>query len=117
MPQRTTEEAVKALCPTDLTDISGPMRAGSLQIDRVYSDTNDEHTELIERYVVAHYVALLDPRERSVGSAVGGLRVVYEGRMQTEGLTTYLKTAMQLDTTGKLAQNMMDVKAARLEIF
>ena len=104
MKQRTTEGRVKALCPTELTDISGPMRAGALAVNAVYADQVDEITELLERYYVAHFVALLDPREITASSGVGGLSVRYEGRMTSEGMTSYLKTVFTLDTTGKLEQ-------------
>ena len=117
MPQRTTEARVKALCPTELTDITGPMRLASIVLDRIYFDRVDEETELIERYLAAHYVALLDPREQRASSAVGGLSVVYEGRMASEGMTTYLKTATQLDSTGKLAQLMKRSETATFEVF
>lgn len=115
MPQRTTESAVKALCPTELTDISAPMRAGSLQIDAVYQDRSDEETELLERYYVAHFVALLDPRAQSASSAVGGLSVRYEGRMTTEGMTSYLQTVFVLDATGQLEQRWKS--SQRPELF
>ena len=117
MPQRTTEEAVKTLCPTTLADITGPLRAGSLEVDAVYDTRMDERTELIERYYCAHFVALLDPREVSASSAVGGLSVTYEGRMTTEGMTTYLQTAFVLDETGELARRYKQKERATWEVF
>ena len=110
MPERTTEESVKALCPTRLTDLSGPMRMGSLQVDRVYGDVIDELTELLERAAVAYYIALLDPREQSASSSVGNLRVTYEGRHKDGGKNTYLDMVAQLDSTGQMVKNMTSSK-------
>ena len=102
MPQRTTVEAVLAICPTESTDISGPMRAGSLLTDRAYSDLVDEESELVERYCVAHFVAIMDPR--ATESRFEGIQQKFEIAESGVGLkeTRFGRQAIALDTTGTL---------------
>lgn len=114
---RTNDAAVRVLCPTELPDLSGPLQSAQLLVDRLYgASTNDEQTELIERYLAAHFTALLDPREREVRSALG-MSITFEGRMTSEGLTTYAVVAVHLDTTGQLARLLKGDRSATMEIF
>lgn len=62
--------------------------------------------ELIERWLAAHFYAVLAPRAivEQVGSAGGGVREQYESKVDLGlSITRYGQQAMMLDTTGGLA--------------
>ena len=103
---RTTTEAVLARCPTDMTDISFALQAAGLLVDQVYGATvQDQMSELIERELACHFIAVADPR--ATESTFDGIRQKFEVGTAGEGiLSTQFGRSANALSGGKLAQAM-----------
>jgi hypothetical protein len=107
VPQRTSIEEVRLICPTTATDAQVQMCIDMAQVmvGTYLVPTGQAEPALwaIETQLSAHYVCLIDPREKEVGD--GDTRVSLQRGQDGKGLesTQYGQTALALDGSGTLA--------------
>ena len=92
------------------------MRAGAALAARALGTTDDELSGLIETYLVAHFVAITDPRAREFATE-NGVRMKFELGTEGEGLraTPFGRQALLLDPSGMLAT--IGAGEATIEVF
>jgi hypothetical protein len=101
VPQRTTIEEVRLICPTSATDeqVQQCIAMASVMVDTylVPTGTADPMLETIETYLAADNVCLIDPRATDIGD--GDTRVSLQ-RGKSE--RPYYDRALALDSSGTL---------------
>jgi len=107
MPIRTDSSAVLAAIETDLTttQVDAFISDASAWVDAnlVNDSLSDTLLEKIEKYLACHFITLRDPR--LTDAAAGDVREKYQ---RDTSITEYLKAAMALDPTGKIADAFGD---------
>lgn len=107
MPIRTDSSAVLSAIETDLTtdQVNAFISDASVWVDaNLASDSlSDTLLEKIEKYLACHFITLRDPRLKD--AAAGDVR---ENYVRDNSITEYLKAAMALDPTGKIADAFGD---------
>ena len=102
MPQRTTVEDVRLICPTTATDaqVQQCIDMASIMVDTylVPTGTADPMLETIETYLAADNVCLIDPRATDIGD--GDTRVSLQRGKEER---PYYERALALDASGTLA--------------
>lgn len=102
MAVRVTNDEVKVVIDTSLTDLTAFILVASQQVDRI-SGLGTAVLKEIERWLAAHFVSIRD--KRTSKDNVGDSSHTYEGKtgMGLE-FTRYGQQAKLLDTTGTLAK-------------
>lgn len=107
MPIRTDASAVLSAIETDLTtpQIEAFIDDASVWVDANLLGDSLSATvlEKIEKYLACHFITLRDPRLKS--ATAGDVAEVYVRELY---VTEYLKAAMALDPTGKIADAFGD---------
>lgn len=107
MPIRTDASAVVTAIETDLTttQVEAFISDASAWVDaNLLGDSlSDTLLEKIEKYLTCHFITLRDPRMTQ--AAAGDVRENYQ---RDNSITEYLKAAMALDPTGKIADAFGD---------
>ena len=107
MPIRTDASAVLSAIETDITtdQINAFISDASVWVDaNLASDSlSDTLLEKIEKYLTCHFITLRDPR--LTDGAIGDVREKFQ---RDTSMTEYLKAAMALDPTGKIADAFGD---------
>ena len=107
MPIRTDASAVLSAIETDITtdQINAFISDASVWVDaNLASDSlSDTLLEKIEKYLTCHFITLRDPR--LTDGAIGDVREKFQ---RDTSITEYLKAAMALDPTGKIADAFGD---------
>ena len=101
MPQRTTIEDVRLICPTTATDaqVQQCIDMAWVMVDTylVPTGTPEPTLEVIECYLAADNVCLIDPRATDIGD--GDTRVSLQ---RGKGERPYYDRALALDSSGTL---------------
>jgi hypothetical protein len=104
MASRTTEDKVRVVIDTDVADLDFFLASGNefVSLHLASSGLSDVVLSIIETYIVAHLVAITDPRAASEG--VGPLSTSFQSRVDL-GLyvTHYGQQAILYDTSGTLS--------------
>lgn len=119
MAVRVDYTEVQTVIDTDLTSgqITQFIADASAWVDDQLAGTGASATilALIEKYLACHLITLRDPRLKQ--TAVGDVQETYQRNLY---VTEYLKAAMALDATGKVADafgpKRMNQTAARFRV-
>jgi hydrogenase maturation factor HypF (carbamoyltransferase family) len=114
---RVTIDDVKEILDTDLSDEAMDIHisaANAIITAYLSEDMTEVQMTLIERYLAAHFCAMIDRQAQS--EKIDVISITYQGKTGL-GLdfTAYGQQVKMLDTTGKLAS--MQAKTAALEVI
>ena len=105
---RTTTDLVKSVLPVSPTKSLKPfIDTASKLVDKMTEcagdDLDEQHLELIERWLAAHYFSVVNPNTLT-SKSIGGASKSFQSSPVTTGLsgTVYGQQALSLDTSGCL---------------
>lgn len=125
MPATTTAAAVEKIILFDasvITDVESFITTAGLMVDAIIGDRiNATQQEVVCRYLAAHLIAITDNSTRIQSEQVKALQNSYTSRLSDGlGITHWGTMAMQLDTSGKLAnwnKAVISGKAGAFDLF
>lgn len=125
MPATTTITAVQKIIAFDITvitDVESFITTAGLMVDSIIGDRiNSTQQEIVCRYLAAHLISITDNSTRIQSEQVKSLQVAYSNRLSDGlALTHWGSMAMQLDTSGKLAnwnKAVISGKAGAFDLF
>ena len=125
MPATSTVAAVAKIIIYDstvITDVESFITTAGLMVDSIIGDRiNSTQQEVVCRYLAAHLIAITDNSTRIQSEQVKSLQNSYTSRLSDGlGITHWGTMAMQLDTSGKLAnwnKAVISGKAGAFDLF
>lgn len=125
MPATSTAAAVAKIIIYDntvITDVESFITTAGLMVDSIIGDRiNSTQQEVVCRYLAAHLIAITDNSTRIQSEQVKSLQNSYTSRLSDGlGITHWGSMAMQLDTSGKLAnwnKAVISGKAGAFDLF
>ena len=125
MTATTTSAAVAKIIMFDasvITDVESFITTAGLRVDSIIGDRiNSTQQEVVCRYLAAHLIAITDNSTRIQSEQVKSLQNSYTSRLSDGlGITHWGTMAMQLDTSGKLAnwnKAVISGKAGAFDLF
>lgn len=117
---RTTLAKVAKIVQYATVNVPDPQQQiddASLMVTNIIGTALDEATaEMVERYLAAHLISIADPRIQS--EQVRSIQAAYQFKLSDGlGITHYGTTAMQLDSSGKLARWNRSVTSGSANAF
>jgi len=109
MAIRVNTAEIKEIMDTTIEDMTPFITVANLLVEQYLASSNlsAQHLKEIERWLSAHFAAIMDPRvrKRTIGDGAESYAISggYKGGLDA---TPYGQQAMVLDTTGKLAANL-----------